>query len=76
MHGDLSLFIAHFETVLGREDLQKAVSMESLIISKARTKRNFLELLEFYSPNCFSSLVIEQLNRVGRSNNRLGGIYI
>ena len=55
-----------------RESPQKL----NFVIKSARTKRNFLELLEFYSPNCFSSLLIEQLNRVGRSNNRLGGIYI
>ena len=36
MHGDLSFFIAYFETVLGREHLQKAVSMESRITSKAQ----------------------------------------
>ena len=36
VHGDLSFFIAYFETVLGREPLQKAVSMESQITSKAR----------------------------------------
>ena len=83
MHGDLSFFIAYFETVYGREHLQKAVSIESLdnfyfqgITLKAQfcnsispnsnlveitSNENFLELLEFYSPSCFSSLLIEEL---------------
>ena len=74
-------FITYFETVLGREHLQNAVSIELLdnfyfrgITIKAQfcnsisphsnfveiiSIENFLELLEFYSPSCFSSFLLK-----------------
>ena len=54
VHGDLSFFIAYFETVLGREHLHKAVSMESRITSKAQfcnlisPNSNLVEIISNY----------------------------
>ena len=51
-----------------------SISPNSSLV-EIRSNENFLALLEFYSPSCFSSILIEELNRVGEINNCLGGIY-